>query len=366
MVQPKTPTAPARARVPAQRIAAVALGLLMIAVGTRWVVTRSPAGPAPSAKAERAKAPIVLARGEKRTPARARPDHSVDKGGPASSAIPWGRGEGELGRDRPSEGSPSGPMSFTVGADGTMYVLDQVNGRLTTTGPNGQRKSFPIASRTAQDLALAEDGSVAVLDRFKNQDVALYDASGTPLGSIALTGEGLENPGLVTGVFVDGSDVYVEKEHGPLLKVGHTDGTPAEPRSEIPGRPTRDGKAYLKAGIVDAVAGRAYVAVNARPSEEHLYTREIRLETEIHSIQLLDADALGRVYFGAQVQEEGNDVIVVVCMEELTGESAGSVVLPANTLPEESFRDLVVLDSGGVMLSLRSEDGVTYQRYDCE
>jgi hypothetical protein len=257
-------------------------------------------------------------------------------------------------------------MSFGVGPGGMMYVLDQVNGRIVKTDANGNRTQIPIGSRTAQDLALAEDGTMAVLDRFNEKGVGLYDDSGTAIASLPLVGEGVENAGLVTGVFVDGDDVYVEREHGPLVKIGDTKGVPASPRDEIPGRPTRDGRAYIKAGIVDAPAGRAYVAANARPSEEHLFTRELRLEASILHIVLLDSDLSGQIYFAATVQEEGEDVTVLVCLEPMTGEPAGTAILPANTLPEETFRDLVVLDQGGVVLSLRTEDGVTYQHYDCD
>jgi hypothetical protein len=97
-----------------------------------------------------------------------------------------------------------------------------------------------------------------------------------------------------------------------------------------------------------------------------MYTRELKLEAPIHSIQLLDTDLSGQIYFAAQVEEEGNDVILLVCLEQQTGVAAGTAILPANTLPEESFRDLIVLDEGGVMLSLRSEEGVSYQYFDCE
>lgn len=253
-----------------------------------------------------------------------------------------------------------------MGPGGKMYVLDQVNDRVVRIDADGNRTALPIAAPTTQDLVVGADGTVALLDRFQGKEVALYDDQGNPIGALPLVGEGLDNPGLVTGVFVDGNDVYAEREHGPLVKVGTTDGKPAEPRSEIPGRPTRDGKAFIKAGIIDAPTGRAYVAANARPSEEHMYTRELKLEAPIHSIQLLDTDLTGQIYFAAQVEEEGNDVILLVCLEQQTGVASGTAILPANTLPEESFRDLIVLDEGGVMLALRSEEGVSYEYYDCE
>ncbi len=351
----------------AKRIGAVFVGVVVIALTARWCMTRDDAAKKAASKESAAK-PILIERTGKRTPGLPKTPKSSELTHTSNPdrTSPWGGGQDELGRDRPSEGSPSGPMSFTVGPGGVMYVLDQVNGRVVKIGPDGSRKSMPIASPVAQDLAIGEDGSMAILDRFKGKDVAIFDEDGNPLGSIPLVGDGVENPGLVTGVFVDGGDVYVEKEHGPLTKIGTTDGTAADPRTDIPGRPTRDGKAYIKAGIVDADAGRTYVAANARPGEEHLYTREINLDAPILSIQLLDTDQLGTIYFGTQVQEDGEDVVVLVCLDQMTGAPQGSAILPANTLPEETFRDFVVLDGGGVMMALRTEEGVNYQYFDCD
>ncbi len=62
----------------------------------------------------------------------------------------------------------------------------------------------------------------------------------------------------------------------------------------------------------------------------------------------------------------GDEVVFLTCLEPLKGLPVGTAVMPANTLPEETFRDLVVLDEGGVIYSLRSETGVTYTRYNCE
>ena len=262
-------------------------------------------------------------------------------------------------------------MSFVVDAQGRMWVLDQVNGRMVRYGADGKvEATIPMDRANAQDLALADNGAVAVLDRFGEADVAIYGENGELVGTLPLVGEGVESAGDVTAVFVDGNDVYVESEHGPLWKVGDTTGTPADPREQIPGRPTRDGRSYIKAGITDGQAGRTYVIANERPSGDHRFTRELRFDAPVWSIVLLDSDKAGTIYFAAEVQlgAEGEDsnVVVLTCLDPLTGVPLGSAELPANTLPEESFRDLVVLDGGGVVQSLRTEEGVSYKRYDCE
>jgi hypothetical protein len=281
---------------------------------------------------------------------------------------PWGGSDKtQVGRERLAEGNPTAPMSLARDAKGRVYVLDQVNGRVVRYGADGKPEgASDMKLLAAQDLAVGNDGSMAVLDRLSDKTIALYDEGGALRGQLPLEGEGVDDPGLLTGVFVDGSDVYVEREHGPLVKIGDTSGKPAEPRSEIPGRPSRDGLSYLNAGIINKREGRAYVSSIERATGEHRFTRELRLRAPLRAILLLDSDKAGTIYFATEIeQESGGEAVLLTCLDPLSGIPTGSVVLPANTMPEETFRDLTVLDEGGVMYALRSEKGVSYLHYDC-
>lgn len=281
----------------------------------------------------------------------------------------WGgSGLDQVGRERPTEGNPVGPMSLARDNRGRIYVLDQQNRRVVRHAPDGRPEaSSPVNLGAAEDLAFARDGSMVVLDRLVDKSIALYDGEGRPRGQLGLVGEGIDEPGFVTGVFVDGRDVYVEREHGPLVKVGDTTGAPAEPRTEVPGRPSQDGQSYLNAGIIDAAAGRVYVAAVDRASGAHRFTRELRMKGEVHGIVLLDSDKAGTIYFAVELhQEPATHWIVLQCLEPLRGTPVGGAILPANTMPEETFRDLTALEDGGVLLALRSLSGVSYQRYGCD
>ena len=281
---------------------------------------------------------------------------------------PWGSGPADLGRERPEEGNPLGPMSLAVDGKGRVHVLDGVNGRVVRRGPDGKPEaSIKLDYAEPQDLAVGEDGSTAVLDRFTEKSVAVYDPSGALRGELPLEGEGISDVGEVTGVFVDGTDVYVEREHGQLVRVGDTNGQVADPQLEVPGRPSRDGLSWLHAGITEASAGRVYVSANDRPSNQHRFTRELRLKAFIRTILLLDSDKAGTIYLATEVEPEGGPAVIVLsCLEPLKGVPVGAAVLPSNTLPEETFRDFTVLDEGGVIHALRTEQGVTYTKYDCE
>lgn len=280
---------------------------------------------------------------------------------------PWGGSNtNQLGRERPSEGNPMAPMSLARDGKGRLYVLDQVNGRVVRHGADGKVDQVTEIKLTApQDVAVGKDGSMAVLDRLGTKAIGLYDESGALKTQLPLGGDGVEDPGLITGVFVDGSDVYVEKEHGPLVRVGDTEGGLANPRTQIPGRPSRDGLSFLNAGITDAKAGRAYVSSIDRATNEHRFTRELKLGAPIRTILLLDSDLSGTIYFATELERPGGDVVFLQCLDPLKGVPVGSAVLPVNTLPEETFRDLTVLDDGGVVYAVRSDDGVSYQHYDC-
>jgi hypothetical protein len=279
----------------------------------------------------------------------------------------WGSGDGELGHERPQEGAPTGPMSLSVDSKGRVVVLDSVNGRLVRQGEGGKPEPMKIGLMDPQDMAAGQDGSTAVLDRFADKKVAVYDESGNLRGELPLEGEGVEDVGSVTGVFVDGEAVYVEKEHGSLVQIGTTSGQPVEPRQEIPGRPSRDGLSFIKAGIVDAQEGRVYVASIDRATVKQRFTRELRLQTFVRAIVLLDTDKTGTIYFATEIdQGDGTEAILLNCLDPLKGVVVGSALLPANTMPEETFRDFAVLDEGGVVYALRTEQGVSYIKYDCE
>ncbi|MBI5536172.1 MAG: hypothetical protein HY898_25850 [Deltaproteobacteria bacterium] len=284
-------------------------------------------------------------------------------------AAPWGTSAGDLGRLRPQEGNPEAPMSFAFTPDGKMVALDQVNRRLSFFNKNGQHeRDIKTEQRVPQDVAVAKNGNLAVLDRLGDKDVTIVDKDGRAVGKLPLEGPGIPKTGGVTGVFVDGKDVYAEYEHGKLVLLGGVDGTVAKDRSELPGRPSRDGRLIIAAGIVQAVEGRMWVSATDRATMTHRFTRELRMAMPILRIVLLDSDLAGTIYTAAHLGDETLDTasgVQLVCLDPDKGNPIGRAFIPVPDDPDEMFKTMTVLDEGGVVIAVPSDHGIEYRTYGC-
>jgi hypothetical protein len=243
-----------------------------------------------------------------------------------------------------------------------LLVLDQVNGRLARFDRNGKLLGTSDAPATAQDLAVAKDGTVAMVDRLVGKAVTLVDASGKKIGELPLTARVAE-PGLVTAVVVDGKDVYVEKEHGSLVLIGTTDGKPAESEVQLSGRPSKDGSLLLTAGLSSKPQGRAYLNAFDRKTASLRFARTILFPRPSQAIVLLDSDAKGTLYLGVAAGDPGDAHIA--CLDPGDGHVLGRVMVPLSHTPEESFRDFTVGDDGTIAFAVRTDEGVQYRTATC-
>jgi hypothetical protein len=96
------------------------------------------------------------------------------------------------------------------------------------------------------------------------------------------------------------------------------------------------------------------------------FTRELRLGQPLLALVLLDSDLSGTIYLGALLEPtRAAGSIRVVCLSSVDGAPTGTADIPANSGADETFRELAVLDGGGVLYAQRSASGVSYVRYDC-
>lgn len=288
--------------------------------------------------------------------------------------VPWGSGLGRLGRRRPAEGNPEAPMSLAVTPHGDILVLDQVNERIVRFGSDGKaRAEVSVTQQAPQDITVAQDGTLAVLDRLGDKTVALIDPEANKLkGELPLKGKSIPDPGLVTGTFVLDGSVYVEREHAALVRIGDLSGQADPTQPVLPGRPSRDGEFFLAARISDSVEGRLVVYFLDRWTYEQRMARELWLQFPLLYITLLDTDLAGTVYVAVVGQLPTGKAnppnapgMRLYCLEPAEGKVIGQAELIYSPMPEETFRDLVVLDEGGIVYQVRTEAGVTLRRADC-
>lgn len=289
-----------------------------------------------------------------------------DRGGYFAS-FGWGSGEGKLGRDRPDEANPEGPMSMAPLPGGGLLILDQVNGRLVFTDKNGKPvKEVKLGLQAAQEVAVGKDGTVAVADRLVDKRVAVYDANGNERGTLPLEGNKIKEGGSVTGMVVDGKNVYAEKEHGVWALLGTTDGEAATKQTDLLGRPSRDGKLLLSAGITNAQQGRSWVSAMRRQQPQQVFTREFRAPSPLLTINLLDSDASGTIYFAYTAEvDESSERMVLHCLSPEDGHILGTTEVTVNDMPEEMFREFTVSDDGTVYHAEMTEQGMSYRTLRC-
>jgi hypothetical protein len=286
----------------------------------------------------------------------------------------WGSGEGQLAHKRPDEANPEAPMSLALDKYGNVTVLDQVNDRVMKLDKDGKVISTtPLTVQGAQDVAIASDGTTLVLDRIIDKTVAVIGPDGKLIGELPLEGKNLEEGGAATGVFIDGEDVYVEREHADLVKIGTTKGKADTEREEVPGRLSRDGTAYLTAGLSVPGEDRVYVGALEKASKQQRFQREYRLGSPVVGLMLLDTDRSGVIYLGVltsapiagRPEDERRSMVLLLCLDPLDGRPLGRAELPANMNADETFRELVVQDQGGVLYMYRTEENAQIQKYDC-
>jgi hypothetical protein len=309
------------------------------------------AGPAPTAGA---------------APAPAAPDPRVRE----RLLATWGAGPGQLGRSLPDEGAPVGPASLAVVPDGAVVVLDSVNERLQVFPPAGagEPRALRLPDDTAQDLAPRPGGGYAVLDRTVDRAVTLLDADGALVGEVPLEGAGVPEAGGVTGVFARADGVWVEVEHGPLVRVADADGTPAEPRDVVAGR-FQPGHGQVVSALVQR-PDRVIVLARpiADPDAAPALLAEVAFALPVHHIVGLDFDAAGNIYLGVWLARsaptppfavEEEHVAVVALRPD--GVELSRVLLPAVGRPEEQWRSFVVTPDGIVYHLVPTDEGVVLQ-----
>lgn len=349
-------------------LAALIAGIFVLRSAPRSEHGSAPADPAHTATAARARRPAV-APTRASDPARVAPPSS-HAGGEVAASGKWGSELGQFGHRRDPESNPEAPSAIVAGKGGDFVVLDQINNRVQRFEQGRAVASIGTGGDTVQDVAIGPEDRTVVLDRLADKVVRVYDAAGRLVNEVPLAGKRLEDPASATGVFADEGGIYVEREHGALVRVADPDGTPDEKRRELPGRPTRDGKRVVAAALTDRAQGEITITAFAREGFEPAWSRPIVFGRPILHVLLLDSDDAGNVYVGALSAREGPapdhdlfDEAILVARLTRDGTPAGILTLPATKTGEEVQRPLSVGEDGTLYLMRPGEQGLDVLRY---
>jgi hypothetical protein len=342
-------------------LGALALALAVYALRRPATVdARVDAKGATSARADRrARPPKASTRASAPRPA-ARPRGQV------VARAAWGSGPGALGLETPTSGAPEGPASFDVDAKGRVHVLDPVNGRVTVFEPGAAPRSIPLPGETYRDLALDPRGGAVAMDSRASGTIAFVDPSGKVTHTIAIEGPNVPERGGVTSVFARDDGVWVEVEHGPLVRVADASGSPDPARPAVEGRFSRDGKRLLRAEL----AGPATAVVRATALVgSGGFAARVDFPLPLLGLHELASDDAGRVYLAAAtVREDGATFEVVeehetVVVLDDRGAEVRRVEITPHDGPTDPAHFVRVGADGTIYELVEGDDGATIERY---
>lgn len=134
--------------------------------------------------------------------------------------LPWGSGGTMLGRIDGNESASVGPFSFTVSPAGDIYILDQVNLRIVKVFADGSwGGDVALPAPRCEDIAVAQDGSIVLLDRLDRKAVFVLDGKTGTVREAGVEGKGIPEGGLVTAMFLENDGVWLEVENAWVVRI---------------------------------------------------------------------------------------------------------------------------------------------------
>ena len=276
----------------------------------------------------------------------------------------WGSAAGQFGKR--DEGSRPGPMGLAVGLAGEIFVLDQVNRRVCRFSRDGKLEGmFSVESETAEDLAVVGD-TVWVLFYEPGRDHGYRLRQYRRDGALAQDAPLSRTLDLVTGLFSEGEDLWVEERHEEQLQVvARGKIVPAaQDRRALLGRPdpARPGARLL----LGRDAGRAVVD---RTFPGRSTSRLLTLDAPLPLVAVDDllVDGRGGIYLSLILGTEAGPDFEMRDARRLMavyrpGQGVRTVAL-ASDRATDTFRPLAVGRDGALHELELTEAGVAVRRF---
>ncbi len=273
-----------------------------------------------------------------------------------------GSGPDEIGVITPPEANPEGPMSFALGKDREIYILDQINSRIQIFKDGRKIRSIPIPSRTFLDIDVLPNGKIVLLDNLVKKALYFLDPNGKVTHHLPLVGENVPCAPEVIGVCSihsgDLAGVWLDLG-GRSVRVASLEGKPFSNRISVPGRLTPDGKHLITA---DRIGDVTVVVYYSQEKFSKLTQSTITFDLYIDCLLGLWSDRNGRIYLGAMLIEKpkASNIVVVLTPE---GKELGRVELFVQEMPHEIHRSIRVSPDGYIFQMALDKRGVLIKRY---
>lgn len=282
----------------------------------------------------------------------------------------WGSGDKEVGRQNDPESNPVGPMAIRS-ARQVSCILDQVNKRLKCYDNEAHFRLIDMPSSTVDDVAISDDGHMALLDSAVAGVVYVLDPTGALAGTLTIAGQLIDNPSASTAVFVADGGVWVEVGHGKTVEIGDSEGHAVSNRRDWPGRPGDDITTLLRAEVEDQRSGIAEVFVYRRSDNALKWSQTLTFTRAIVEISSLDSDKEGNVYLGVTTADQQPippydfvmPRLVVVCLAS-DGTEVGRIDVEPASAADEQSRPVTVVRPRTIDVLRETDNGVAITRYD--
>ncbi|TBH45197.1 hypothetical protein ELG65_38135, partial [Rhizobium leguminosarum] len=195
------------------------------------------------------------------------------------------------------EAEASGPAAITVGDDGTIYILDQNNGRVLAVDAErsqAEPEILPLPENaTPEDLAVVHNelylwsDGVVPLERST-------DADGRSQTLRAVDG-GADADDYTRSVFASMGSVSPGPLNSIIDEIGRSTSRPEARPPVIQYVPSR-GLGDIVAEVSAAANDKAEILLRRSSSEENFLSLQLASEGRIGTVELLDIDTTGRPY----------------------------------------------------------------------
>ncbi|MDI1472039.1 hypothetical protein THER_0078 [Thermodesulfovibrio sp. N1] len=277
-----------------------------------------------------------------------------------------GSGSDKIGVTTPSEANSEGPMSFTLGKDGKIYILDQINYRIQIFKEGKWIKSIPIPKNNLldfKDIEITPENKIVLLSQLYKEgkvtlmNIYIIDLDGKIINSIKTnpcTPEiNIVKEGNLAGIWVC------------FQRVAFLDGKKTE-EIFIPQESYLGEKSILRAEILGDITAIIYKGKQDKISQ----MQEATIYFDMPIVHILGTweDKEGKIYFGAFLSERNekgkykyaNEFVVL--SPELS--ELGRFRIHVQKEPHEIWRSIRVTPEGHIYQMFIDGKSILVRKYE--